>query len=258
MVIGPELGRGVFGQVFKGTLRGSVVAVKQLKDKLKDLTQFETEITIMTKIRHPNVVLFMGASFDPPLIVTEYLEGGDLHETITSYHAKLENRDLIPMADAVKLAVGIAKGMSWLHQSIPPIIHKDLKPKNVMIDSHGTPKIIDFGLSEIQTQREIEKKKIAGSASWMAPEMLKGDVYTEKLDVYAFGIMIWQLFTGSIKVYDTTKYDGLQANVAFQAFINDICDQRVGPSYAAAHPKLFESQPPPSCAHRRVLLGPQP
>jgi serine/threonine protein kinase len=222
----------VFGKVFKGTLRDIVVAVKELKSKkIENIEQFQAEISIMAHLRHPNIVLFMGASYDPPFIVTEHLEGGDLHDIIERYEgARVQKNTAVPMNEVLRLAIGISRGMSWLHKSIPPIIHKDLKPKNIMLDSHGNPKIIDFGLSEEQQTKEIENRKISGSASWMSPEMLKGDNYTEKIDVFAFGIILWQLVAGSTVVYDTTKYEKLPTQQALQAFIDDITDNRMRPN----------------------------
>lgn len=226
-----ELGTGVFGTVAKGMLRDTTVAVKKLKSqKIDNIDQFQAEISIMAHLRHPNIVLFMGASFDPPFIVTEYLDGGDLHDVIEGYEERLKSKVEPPLNDVLNLAIGIARGMSWLHKSLPPIIHKDLKPKNIMLDSNRIPKIIDFGLSEEQKTKELESRKVSGSASWMAPEMLKGENFTEKIDVFAFGIILWQLASGSSVVYDTSKYDNMSPYQAFQTFISDITEKRMRPT----------------------------
>eukprot|EP01123_Difflugia_compressa_P013689 TRINITY_DN649_c1_g1_i2.p1 TRINITY_DN649_c1_g1~~TRINITY_DN649_c1_g1_i2.p1 ORF type:complete len:553 (+),score=67.40 TRINITY_DN649_c1_g1_i2:38-1660(+) len=244
LVIGDELGRGVFGRVNKGLLRGTVVAVKELKEKHESYEQFLLEISIMSGLRHPNIVLLMGASFDPPLMVTEYLEGGDLHTLIEEYSNINKRSEAFPLHEASKIAQGVAQGMAWLHQSIPPIIHKDLKPKNIMLDASRKPKIIDFGLSEEQISKETENKKIAGSASWMAPEMLRGEKYNEKIDLFAYGIILWQLFSASITVYDTSKYDGMPSHQAFQKFVADISSgmrPRIGKRLRSMSPGVVET-----------------
>eukprot|EP01123_Difflugia_compressa_P016234 TRINITY_DN989_c1_g1_i1.p1 TRINITY_DN989_c1_g1~~TRINITY_DN989_c1_g1_i1.p1 ORF type:complete len:607 (-),score=129.29 TRINITY_DN989_c1_g1_i1:50-1618(-) len=224
------LGQGACGKVWKGVLRGSIVAVKELKSKYENADQFLGEIAIMTKIRHPNVVLFMGACYDPPYIVTEYLEGGDLQQVIENNRDKQERKEIIPLKDMLQIAIDIAKGMAWLHQFKPqPIIHKDLKPTNIMLDSNGHAKIIDFGLSEVQKHKEMENRQFAGSASWMSPEMLVGRNYTEKIDVYAYSIILWQIVTSSPDVYDITRYQGMSQASAIQKFIHDIVDLKMRP-----------------------------
>jgi serine/threonine protein kinase len=142
------------------------------------------------------------------------------------------------------LALDIARGMAWLHMSIPPIIHKDLKPTNIMIDANGHAKIIDFGLSEVQKEKEMQNRQGAGSLAWMSPEMLEGKNYTEKIDVYAYAIILCQLFTGSPEVYDITRYKMLNPVIAKDKFTRDIVDFKMRPaipaSFLSAHGKLSE------------------
>jgi serine/threonine protein kinase len=191
---GGELGKNP-GKLYIGRLSSMAVAVKELK-KIKELDQFKKDICIMARLRHPNVVLFLGASYEPTFIVTELLdlERGDLHKIIEGF----ARQNSFPMNEALKQAIGIAQGMSYLHCCSPPIIHKDLKPKNILLDSLGHPKIINFGLSEEQEIKETDNKE--SSAPWKAPELLKGYPYSEKTDVYAFGIILFQLSSGSTSV----------------------------------------------------------
>jgi hypothetical protein len=223
------LGKGSYGSVYKGMLRGTVVAIKELKTKYESIDQFKSEINIMTRIRHPNIILFLGACHDPPYIVTELLTGGDLQSLIVKNKEKKD----FPMKEMISLAIDIARGMAWLHQSIPPIIHKDLKPTNIMIDVNGKARIIDFGLSEVQKEKEMQNRQGAGSLAWMSPEMLEGKSYTEKIDVYAYGIILWQMFTASPDVYDITKYRQYTPSVAKEKFTSDICDFNVRPDIPA-------------------------
>uniref|UniRef100_A0A6B2L238 Protein kinase domain-containing protein n=1 Tax=Arcella intermedia TaxID=1963864 RepID=A0A6B2L238_9EUKA len=236
MIVAQELelkeciGQGACGSVWKGLLRGTQVAVKQLKTKYENADQFKGEVAIMTQLRHPNVILFMGACVDPPYIVTEYLEGGDLQDCIKRHRQMVDKKETVPIKDMIQISLDIAKGMAWLHQFKPKaIIHKDLKPTNIMLDSNGRAKIIDFGLSEVQKQREMENRQFAGSACWMSPEMLKGVPYTEKLDVFAYGIILWQIFTSSPEVYDVSEYKSTSSQASFNLFIHDIVDNKKRP-----------------------------
>jgi len=236
------LGKGSYGSVYKGLLRGTVVAIKELKTKYENIEQFKSEISIMTRIRHPNIILFLGACYDPPYIVTEILSGGDLLNLIMNNKQLIQDKKEVPMNNLIKIALDIARGMAWLHMSIPPIIHKDLKPSNIMIDANGTAKIIDFGLSEVQKEKEMQNIQGAGSLTWMSPEMLIGKNYTEKIDNYAYGIILWQLFTHSPEVYDLSRYRAFSPIVAKEKFTSDIVYYNMRPTipsqFLANHGKL--------------------
>jgi serine/threonine protein kinase len=143
-----KLGEGSFGTVFKAKWRGCDVACKELKDAGKVtsdvLEDFKKEIAILGKLRHPNVVLYMGASTKPPhlCMVTEYLDGGSLYEKI---HQKKEKLDLKSLLYVGKQT---AFGLNYLHLS--DIIHRDLKSMNLLADRYLTVKLCDFGLSCIK------------------------------------------------------------------------------------------------------------
>jgi len=181
--------------------------------------RFLSEVQLLSTLRHPNVLLYMGACVRPSLplcIVSELVEGGSLHQIL---HAPLASagakkaaltkpvRQYFSPNERVKLALDIARGMLYLHSSRPPLLHRDLKASNILIDTAVSSGVLcsraiicDFGLSRLETmptQREAsEQASLVGTVATMAPEVISGDRYTAAADVYSFGIVIWELFSG--------------------------------------------------------------
>lgn len=192
---GEKIGGGCFGSVYKGKCRGIPVALKLLlKQNLdgKTLEDFRKEVDIMTQMRHPNVLLFMGACTEPGkmVIVTELMK-----ESV--YDILRKHKD-ISLHQRIKIAKDTVAGMAWLHGATPQIIHRDLKPQNLLVDEHWNVKVCDFGLSQVKLREEKirDGKSIPGTPLWMAPEVLLGKEVDEKADVYSFGVVLWEIVTG--------------------------------------------------------------
>eukprot|EP01100_Stratorugosa_tubuloviscum_P013788 TRINITY_DN708_c5_g1_i1.p1 TRINITY_DN708_c5_g1~~TRINITY_DN708_c5_g1_i1.p1 ORF type:complete len:509 (+),score=213.98 TRINITY_DN708_c5_g1_i1:63-1589(+) len=215
------LGGGCYGQVFKGTCREKVVAIKRLfKQELtpKALEEFKKEVEICSQVYHPNVVLFMGACTQPGQlsIVSELLPKGNLQAAL--HDSKLR----LSLYLRMKMAKDAAMGINWLHCSTPQIIHRDIKPSNLLIDENYRVKVCDFGLSAVKQHGEFlkDKDRIPGSPLWMAPEVMQGRPLNEKADVYSFGLVLWEIVTQS-KLFPDMKQ--------FPAFKRAICEQIVRP-----------------------------
>lgn len=200
-----RIGRGASGQVSKAMFRGTEVAVKRLvtTSSSKDaVDEFMLEAAIMCGLRHPNIVLFMGSSFDPimkeMLLVMEYMARGSVHDVI--HNPKI----CMPYELKLHLALQAAQGMNFLHSSKPPVIHRDLKSHNILLDDKWNARISDFGITRIQEINKAEggagirKRKVApqclGTIFWTAPEVLNGNNHTESSDCYSFGIVLWEIF----------------------------------------------------------------
>jgi len=196
IILGEKIGSGCFGSVYRGKCRGFNVAIKQLlKQNLeqKTLEDFRKEVDIMTQMRHPNVVLFMGACTEPgKLAICCELMKESVYDLLRKH-----NKD-ITLQQRVKMAKDTAAGMAWLHGASPQIIHRDLKPQNLLVDEHWNVKVCDFGLSQVKLREEKirDGKSIPGTPLWMAPEVLLGKEVDEKADVYSFGIVLWEIVTG--------------------------------------------------------------
>eukprot|EP01133_Synstelium_polycarpum_P016658 gene16658-19795_t len=210
---GPVLGKGFFGEVKRGYWRETDVAIKIIyRDQFKTKTSFEmfqNEVSILSKLRHPNVVQFLGActsgSEEHHCIVIEWMGGGSLRQFLIDHFQILEQNPHLRL----KIALDIAKGMCYLHGWTPPILHRDLSSRNILLDncvdttnnSRGTYKmtdfkckISDFGLSRLKMEQGTMTASV-GCIPYMAPEVFKGDSNSEKSDVYSYAMILWELLT---------------------------------------------------------------
>ncbi|KAK9198576.1 hypothetical protein WN944_013762 [Citrus x changshan-huyou] len=195
--LGEEIGLGSYAVVYRGIWNGSDVAVKvyfgseYIEGTLKN---YQKEIDIIKKLRHPNVLLFMGAvaSQERLGIVTEFLPRGSLFKTLHKNHQALD------IKRRLRMALDVARGMNYLHHRNPPIVHRDLKSSNLLVDKNWTVKVGDFGLSSLKNATYLTAKSGRGTPQWMAPEVLRSEPSNEKSDVFSFGVILWELVTASI------------------------------------------------------------
>lgn len=198
-----RIGAGNFGEVWVGTWMHSKVAIKTvirgMSKRQEFVDKFVEEIKLMSELQHPNVVMFLGASIQPPHIclVLEYCVHGNLVEFLQSAREK----DIaITMHLILKIALDIARGIKYLHDKMQ-IIQRDIKGRNVLIDENLNGKISDFGLSRIKKDTDAGLTA-CGTPAWTAPEVVRMEEYTEKVDVYSFAVVLWELITQS------EPYDG--------------------------------------------------
>ncbi|CAM6084202.1 unnamed protein product [Calypogeia fissa] len=194
VIMGERIGQGSYGKVYRADWQGSDVAVKVFLDqdlKTEALEEFKSEVAIMRRLRHPNIVLFMGAVTKPPnlSIITEFCPRGSLYRLLHRPNRELDDRKRI------RMAVDVAKGMNYLHRCSPPVVHRDLKSPNLLVDKNWTVKVGDFGLSRQKHSTFLSSKSSAGTPEWMAPEVLRNEPSDEKSDVYSFGVILWELAT---------------------------------------------------------------
>ncbi|RZC56199.1 hypothetical protein C5167_015057 [Papaver somniferum] len=197
LAIGAQIGHGSCGTVYRGLWCGSDVAIKEFfKFEYSDdlLHSFRQEVLLMKRLRHPNVLLFMGAVTSPQhlCIVMEYLPCGSLFQLLRCNTARLNWRRRALMA------VDIAQGMNYLHRCNPPVIHRDLKSSNLLVDKNWNVKVGDFGLSRLKHATYLTTKTGKGTPQWMAPEVIRSEPSDEKSDVYSFGVVLWELATQKI------------------------------------------------------------
>ena len=180
---------GGFAEVFRGTWNGTTVAVKQLLERGPDVVdRLREEVLTLCRLRHPNLLLFMGWCADPPLIATEFMRRGSLHSILRG------NGGHLGAPRTHHAAVSVAKGMQYLHSRAPPILHLDLKSPNILVDDKWRVKIADFGLARARRNTLVSGRSgFHGTPEWMAPEMLRAEDYDEKADSYSYGVVLWEL-----------------------------------------------------------------
>jgi len=180
------------------------------------LDEFKKEVEIMIHLRHPNVILFMGACYEPGnmMIITELMSKGDVASIIHS-------EDSPSLLRKLQMAKDTALGMNWLHCSDPPIIHRDLKPSNLLVDSSWNVKVCDFGLSAVKRTEKLSDNGVApGTPLWMAPEVLQGKELDEKSDIYSFGIVLWEMLTEQEPYLEHDSYN---------TFVRAVCGKHERP-----------------------------
>ncbi|XP_026422406.1 integrin-linked protein kinase 1-like isoform X1 [Papaver somniferum] len=193
--------------ISKGTYQvakwnGTKVAVKILdKDGYTDpdvINAFKLELTLLERVRHPNVVQFVGAVTQnmPMMIVSEYHPKGDLG-------TYLQKKGRLSPSKALRFSLDIARGMNYLHECKPdPIIHCDLKPKNILLDSAGQLKVAGFGLIKL-SKISPDKAKLAhadafdGPSSYRAPEIYKDEIFDRSVDAFSFGLILHEMIEGT-------------------------------------------------------------
>ena len=197
--LGRRIGAGSFGVVYTADWNGTEVALKQMHDKSlssSNVQEFSGEIRMMQGMRHPNIVLFLGAVIQAPRlsIVCELMPLGSLHALL---HGKTQNGVELATNGRLRrqMAQDCARGMSYLHSRSPPVVHHDLKPANLLVDSHWTLKVSDFGMSRLKHNTYLSSKSPGGTPEWMAPEVLRNDPTDERSDVYSFAVVLWELIT---------------------------------------------------------------
>lgn len=203
--MGAAFAQGAFGKLYRGTYNGEEVAIKILERPENDLEraqlmeqQFQQEVMMLATLKHPNIVRFIGACRKPMVwcIVTEYAKGGSVRQFLM----KRQNRS-VPLKLAIRQALDVARGMAYVHGL--GLIHRDLKSDNLLIFADKSIKIADFGVARIEVQTEGMTPE-TGTYRWMAPEMIQHRPYTQKVDVYSFGIVLWELITGMLPFQNMT------------------------------------------------------
>ncbi|XP_048350245.1 mitogen-activated protein kinase kinase kinase 7 isoform X3 [Sphaerodactylus townsendi] len=183
------VGRGAFGVVCKAKWRGKDVAIKQIESE-SERKAFIVELRQLSRVNHHNIVKLYGACLNPVCLVMEYAEGGSLYNVLHG----AEPLPYYTAAHAMSWCLQCSQGVAYLHSMKPKaLIHRDLKPPNLLLVAGGTVlKICDFGTAcDIQTHMTNNK----GSAAWMAPEVFEGSNYSEKCDVFSWGIILWEVIT---------------------------------------------------------------
>ncbi|KAL6559406.1 hypothetical protein OROGR_004523 [Orobanche gracilis] len=189
LYIGNKFACGRHSRIYRGVYKQKDVAIKLISQPEEDgdlaaflEKQFSSEVSLLFRLRHPNII-----SYYPGGSLRKYLHQQEPHS--------------LPLSLVLKLALDIARGMQYLHGR--GILHRDLKSENLLLDEDMCVKVADFGISCLESQCG-SAKGFTGTYRWMAPEMIGERQHTKKVDVYSFGIVLWELFTARKPFDDMT------------------------------------------------------
>ncbi|KAK1631156.1 hypothetical protein QYE76_005471 [Lolium multiflorum] len=209
------IGRGTTADIHRATWRGLDVAVKWMRPELflsnpSAEAFFAQELDVLSRQRHPHVLRLMGACLRPPdscFLVTELLSGATLGEWLHGSKERRRERPpgtLPPLKQRLSRAVEIALAMWYLHEQTPRVLHRDLKPSNVLLDCDSRIRVADFGHARFLPDGTQALTGETGTYVYMAPEVIRCEPYTEKCDVYSFGVILNELVTGEHPYIETS------------------------------------------------------
>ncbi|CAL9120252.1 unnamed protein product [Musa textilis] len=194
------IGNGGSSSVYKGyLLDGKELAVKILKPSEVAVKEFVSEIEIITTLHHKNIIPLLGFCMENNslMLVYEYVSQGNLEEIL---HDKEENKHVLSWPERYKVAIGVAEALDYLHGggSIEPVIHRDVKSSNILLSENFEPQLSDFGLAKWASATTLQPicSDVAGTFGYLAPEYILYGKVNEKIDIYAFGVVLLELLSG--------------------------------------------------------------
>jgi len=196
---------GGFSIIYKGTWHGTPVAIKKLFDASnspESLAEMDCEVDKLSKLRHPNIISLLAVHRKPPVfnIVLEVITGGSLHQLLhgrqTFGFAPGLTPEKVTPQDFIRIDASMALALAFMHAR--NVAHRDVKSPNVLVSPHLEAKLCDFGLARMKSELMTGAMQYAGTPQYMAPELLRQQKYTEKVDVWAFGTLVWETMAEDI------------------------------------------------------------
>eukprot|EP00644_Phytophthora_capsici_P015988 jgi/Phyca11/10461/fgenesh1_pm.PHYCAscaffold_49_\ len=250
------ISRGAFGEVYSGIFNGQQVAVKVLipatRTNLKHVNEFLAEAKMNATMDHPHVVTFVGVAWDSLsdlCVVLEYMHGGELRSLLDQYlktnHPTGFNKQ------KATTALQVCHALTYLHSLDPPVIHRDLKSRNILFSSDMEAKLSDFGISRERMDQTMTAG--VGTSLWMAPEVMMGERYDDKADMFSFGVVLSELDVHTMP-YAKAKQESLESNG--RAMVDSVLLQRV--AMGQVHAEFSDSSPEAMVELGRACLDVDP
>ena len=275
-----KIGAGSFGVVYKGKLMdGREVAIKRGETSLKTKkyqekeSAFDSELAFLSRLHHKHLVRLVGFcdEKDERLLVYEFMKNGALYDHLHDKNNVEKSSSLLnSWKMRIKIALDAARGIEYLHNyAVPPIIHRDIKSSNILLDATWTARVSDFGLSLLgpESDPDYRPMKAAGTVGYIDPEYYGLNVLTAKSDVYGLGVVLLELLTGKRAIFKSGENGGTPISVvdftvpAIRAGeVLKVLDSRVGPpelneteavelmAYTAMHCVYLEGRERPTMA----------
>ncbi|XP_060971550.1 proline-rich receptor-like protein kinase PERK13 [Cannabis sativa] len=233
------LGEGGYGHVYKGKLKdGQLIAAKVRKEESNQgFTEFHSEVYVLSFARHKNIVMLLGYCSKEKfnILVYEYICNKSL-----DWHLFDETASPLEWHQRFAIAIGIAKGLRFLHEECRggPIIHRDMRPSNILLTHDFIPMLGDFGLAKWKTSDDYSwQTRILGTLGYLAPEYAENGMVSVRTDVYAYGIVLLQLISGHKVVFDVDGEEKTQSlrqwaqPIIYKLALHELIDPRIGDSY---------------------------
>ncbi|GLT72858.1 hypothetical protein SLA2020_447570 [Shorea laevis] len=217
------LGKGGFGTVYHGNIDGTQVAVKMLSpSSVQGFQQFQSEVKLLMMVHHRNLTTLVGYCYEGTTmgLIYEYMGNGDLEA-----HLSGDKANILSWEDRLQIATDAAQGLEYLHQGCkPPIIHRDVKPTNILLNENFNAKLADFGLSKIFPTNggTHVSTVVAGTPGYLDPEYYISNWLTEKSDVYSFGVVLLEIITSRPAIERSQERTHISYWVSFMVAKGDI------------------------------------
>ncbi|KAJ0801752.1 putative protein kinase RLK-Pelle-LRR-I-2 family [Helianthus annuus] len=221
------IGQGAFGSVYKAQMTtGEAVAVKVLAtDSKQGEKEFQTEVMLLGRLHHRNLVNLVGycAEKGQHMLIYVYMSKGSL-----ASHLYSEKHDVLSWDLRVQIALDVARGLEYLHDgAVPPVIHRDIKSSNILLDQAMGARVADFGLSR-EDMINRNASNIQGTFGYLDPEYISTRTFTKKSDVYSFGVLLFELIAGRNPQQGLMEYVELAAmNTEGKVGWEEIVDSRL-------------------------------
>ncbi|XP_043817605.1 putative leucine-rich repeat receptor-like serine/threonine-protein kinase At2g04300 isoform X1 [Manihot esculenta] len=226
------LGRGGFGTVYHGLLGDTEVAVKTLSpSSVQGYKEFQAEVKLLLRVHHKNLTTLVGYCEEPShmVLIYEYMANGDLKHHLSGD----DPVNILSWEERLRIAIGAAQGLEYLHNGCkPPIVHRDVKTTNILLDSNFQAKLADFGLSRIFPTEDGShvSTTVAGTPGYLDPEYHVTNWLTEKSDVYSYGVVLLEIITSRpviAKTGDRTHLSTWVSSMLDKGDIKTISDPRL-------------------------------
>ncbi|XP_050208836.1 lysM domain receptor-like kinase 3 isoform X1 [Mercurialis annua] len=258
-----KIGQGGFGSVYYAELRGERAAIKKMD--MQASKEFLAELNVLTHVHHLNLVRLIGYCVEGSLfLVYEFIENGNLSEHLR----RSDQKDPLPWSTRVQIALDSARGLEYIHEhTIPLYIHRDIKSANILIDKNFRGKVADFGLTKLTEYASASlHTRIVGTFGYMPPEYAQyGDV-SPKMDVYAFGVVLYELISAKEAVVKTNEiiteckglvamFEDVEAADWTENDVSELVDVRLGDNYPIDSVRKM-AELAKACTHENPQLRP--
>jgi serine/threonine-protein kinase TNNI3K len=240
VIIGNVISRGAFGEVYRGTYNSQPVAVKMLRAdtrrSIPHVNAFMAEVKMAAGMDHPHIARFVGVAWDSltdVCSVTEFMDGGDLKALLVRYEQ--QNRPTGFDRVKVKIALHVAHALTYLHSLDPPVIHRDLKSKNILLSKELDAKLTDFGVSRERIDETMTSG--VGTSMWMAPEIMLGNAYNEMADMFSFGVVLSELSTHTSPYAGVRQRAGSDQLMSRTVILQNVASGKLSVEFSTAGPE---------------------